>query len=235
MRHLLRFIIFTGSVLWVAIFSQSCLPVFQQYQGAETQAPGTFEITPNVATVSAYEDGESIHMQNQLGAQVAVGVAPQLDVRAAYTRVMPDFGGLNYFAFGPKISLVPARVAVFALLDFGFGELLDDTFDDTFDDASESTGDDDYTVSAGDTWSFNPTLLFTLPISERFEINPSTTVRIPLYEDGETLLAFNLGLGLGWSADGPWKLRPEFGVLVNPGESGAGLSFGVGLSFDGSK
>ena len=35
-------------------------------------------------------------MQNQLGAQVAVGVAPQLDVRAAYTRVMLNFGGLNY-------------------------------------------------------------------------------------------------------------------------------------------
>ena len=95
----------TGFLGAAAFLAQGCLPVFQQYQGARVQAPGTFEITPNVATVSFRDEGESIHLQNQVGAQVAVGVAPRLDVRASYTRVMPIYSSLNYFALGPKLAL----------------------------------------------------------------------------------------------------------------------------------
>lgn len=213
MEHRQRFIIFMSVVLWVTVFAQSCLPVFQRYQDARTQKPGTHEITPNVSVVSFTEDGETEHVQNQLGIQMAVGLTPRADLRAAYTRIeVVDIGGSNFIGFGPKFSVVPARFAIFAPVDFAFGE----------------------DIEVSDTWSFSPIFLFSSPINEDFEINPSTTVRIPLYEDGETLLAFNLGMGLG-SATGPWKLRPEFGVLVNPGESGFAWSFGLGLSFGENK
>ena len=138
---------------------------------------------------------------------MAVGLTSQADIRAAYTRVelAEDGGGSNYFSFGPKLSLAPDRFAVFA------------------------------PVEVSETWSFSPTFLITSPINEDFEINPSTMVHIPLSEDGgETLLAFNLGMGIG-SAGRPWKLRPEFSVLVNPGESGVAWSFGLGLSFGENK
>ena len=214
MKHRQQFIILMSAVLWVAVFSQSCLPVFQHYQDARTQKPGTHEITPNVAVVSFTEGGETSHIQNQLGLQAAFGLTSKADLRAAYTRVAlaEDGGGFNFVGFGPKFSLIPDRFAVFAPVDFAFGE--------------------DLKVS--DTWSFSPTFLITSRISEDFEINPSARVRIPLYEDGETLLAFNLGMGIG-AAGSPWKLRPEFGVLVNPGESGTAWSFGLGLSFGKNK
>ncbi len=213
MEHRQQFILMSA-VVWAAVFSQSCLPVFQQYQGARTLKPGTHEITPNVAAVSFTEGGETEHIQNQLGLQAAFGLTPKVDLRAAYTRVelAEDGGGFNFIGFGPKFSLAPDRFAIFAPVDFAFGEDLE----------------------VSDTWSFSPTLLITSPISKGFEINPSARVRIPLYEDGETLLAFNLGMGIG-SAGSPVKVRPELGLLVNPGESGVGWSLGLGLSFGNDK
>ena len=243
----------TVALCSAAILAQGCLPVFQQYQGARIQAPGTFEITPNVATVSLRDEedgeGESIHIQNQVGVQVAVGVTPRLDVRASYTRVMPTFSSLNYFALGPKLSLVPDRVAVFAPFDFGFGETGDFEIDVMMDDSEE----DSEKVSPSDTWSFNPAVLFSHPINERLEIGASAAVRVPLNQmdeeltdedeeldaalllSDETLLGFNIGMDCLGSVPGSpwiWRLRPDAGILVNPGESGFGWSFGIGVSIE---
>lgn len=117
--------------------------------------------------------------------------------------------GANSFVFGPKFSVSPGQLAIFVPFDFWFGEDVRKT---------------------SETWEFCPTLLLTSPIRENFEINPSASARIPLYEDGETLLAFNLGMGIG-STSSPFYLRPSLGLIVNPGESGFGWSLGLGLSF----
>ena len=58
--------------------------MFQQYQGARTQKPGTQEITPNIATVSFTDDGETERIQNQLGLQAAFGLTPKADLRAEF-------------------------------------------------------------------------------------------------------------------------------------------------------
>ena len=89
MEHRQQFIIFMSVVLWVMVFSQGCLPVFQRYQDARTQGPGTRAYTPTFATVSSHEDGESEHAQTQLGIQAAIGLSPRADLRLGYTYIQP--------------------------------------------------------------------------------------------------------------------------------------------------
>lgn len=62
------------------------------------------------------------------------------------------------------------------------------------------------------------------------EINTSAKAVIPLNrEDSDVLIAFNLGAGLSRNME-KWVLRPEVGILLNPGEDGYFMHFSVGLS-----
>jgi hypothetical protein len=68
-------------------------------------------------------------------------------------------------------------------------------------------------------------LLFTIPVGKYFEINPSAKGII----SDEFYLAFNLGLGLSTNPD-KYVIRPEYGILLNPGESGRYGQFSIGAT-----
>jgi hypothetical protein len=62
------------------------------------------------------------------------------------------------------------------------------------------------------------------------EVNGSAKMLVWLNGGGDTLLAFNLGIGLSPGSGSVW-LRPEVGYLTNPGESRHAFHAGIGLSF----
>jgi hypothetical protein len=183
-------------------------------QGARTVAPRAFEATPFYSSVSTAEGGEREKAYNQFGLLLALGASERVDVRARIERQVvsgePD-DALTVVGVGPKIALAPDKAALFLPIGLAFGGGLE----------------------ASRTLAVHPTLLFSIPFSRSLELNPSTKLLIPLNqgEGGPGLLwAANLGLAVGPDVR-RWAIRPEIGVLRNPGESGYALHYTIGASF----
>jgi hypothetical protein len=204
-------------VLLVAAASLAgCVPPFSEMQGARTVGPRAFEVTPFYSSVSTADEGEREKAYNQFGLLLALGVGERVDLRARIERQVvtgePD-DALMVVGAGPKVALVPDRAAVFLPVGLAFGDGLE----------------------SSRTVALHPTLLFTIPFSSRMELNPSTKLLIPLNEEeggAGALWAANLGLALGPDVR-RWAIRPEIGVLRNPGESGYALHYSIGASFGG--
>lgn len=204
-----------GALTWAAL-SAGCAPVFSDLQSARLVEPGQVEVTPAAGRVSFREDGESDHAQNQFGVHVATGLARSVDLRVRVESVRipaddtPD-GSVWVAGAGPKFSLVRDRLAFSLPVGFAFGE----------------------DIEVSKTWAVHPTLHFTLPAARSVEMNASAKYLIPLHGDGgDNLAAVNLGLGLGPDIR-RWAIRPEVGILFNPGEPGyfwhASLGFSVAV------
>jgi hypothetical protein len=190
-----------------------CAAPFSDFQSARTLGPGEVEATPSYSHVRFRDDGESEKVQDEFGFQFAAGLSERAELRAKYFAVRvsddDDSQTVSVLAVGPKFSLVEDRVALYTPIGFGFGS----------------------GIETSETFQLQPTLLFTLPVSENFELNPSAKAQIWLNEDdADNLLSFNLGAGISNDLS-RWALRPEVGLLVNPGEDGSFLHFGLGLSF----
>lgn len=84
-------------------------------------------------------------------------------------------------------------------------------------------------VIVSETFQFHPTARLTVPTGDHSELNLSGKVLIPFDQDQDNLLAFNLGLGFGPDLD-DWVLRPEAGVLINPGEDGVFWHMSLGFT-----
>ena len=148
-------------------------------------------------------------MEDHYGIQAATGVHDRIDLRVRYVHASGT--GVNAFGFGPKLSLLPDRLAVAVPVGFAFGE----------------------NVAVSESWELHPTLLFTQQLAERAELNVSAKSLIRLGE-GDTLWGFNLGFGLGDLER--WVVRPEVGLLFNPGEDGHFLQASLGFTwFAGSR
>jgi len=177
-------------------------------QGARMVGPGKTEITPSYSYIRFTNDGESEKMQDDFALQVARGVSERVDVRARYEMVRVEDETVHVLGAGPKLSLVPGRVAFYAPVGFAFGS----------------------DIESSETWQLQPTFLFTLPLSPQAELNTSAKAQVWLNgEDADNLLAFNVGLGLGPDLD-LWAVRPEVGMLFNPGEDGVFWHFSLGFS-----
>ena len=105
---------------------------------------------------------------------------------------------------GPKISLFKDRIAAYIPVGFAFG----------------------VDIEGIDEIELQPTLLYTIPAGKYLEINPSAK---GVFSD-EFYLAFNLGLGLSTNLD-KYVIRPEYGILVNPGDQGRLGQFSIGATF----
>ena len=187
-------------LLWATLAGVACVPVFSDFQSAKLVGRDRVEVTPSASTVSSSDDG---HVQDEFGLQVGTGVLDGMDLRAGYVHA----AGVNGVGFGPKIAVVKDRLALALPVGFAFGE----------------------GVETSRTWTAHPTLLFTQPVTRRLEVNASAKALIPLTEDwGESLVAFNVGLGIGDLRR--WAIRPEIGLLFDPGERGHFTQFGLGFT-----
>jgi hypothetical protein len=139
-------------------------------------------------------DGEHTdHIQYHVGGQVAMGVSDRVDVRARFEHIGIEDYGANVVALGPKVALVPDRLALHVPVAVAFA------------------GDSDSTA-----WAAQPALIASFPLSNLVELNPSAKYTIPINDaDGLRGFALNLGLGVG-PRDGDLVFRPEAGVMFAP-------------------
>ena len=198
------------SNIFIAIVAISCAPLFSELQSARLVGKGNIEGTPYFTSTSISSDGETDHVQNHYGIQVAYGLINGLDLRARYEYISVSQGGgaTNVFGIGPKVGLLKDRIAAYVPVGFAFG------------------GD----VDGIEEVEVQPTLLFTIPAWKYLEINPSLKGII----GDEFYCAFNLGLGLSTNLD-KYVIRPEYGMWFNPGEKGHYGQFSVGATIYISK
>jgi len=86
-------------------------------------------------------------------------------------------------------------------------------------------------------WQIHPTLLLTIPaISNKLDINLSPKYLMTFCEDCDDFIAVNLGLAFSDDLN-KWAVRPEFGLLFDPGSSdfSSHLSLGVSMIFGKNK
>jgi hypothetical protein len=180
-------------------------------QSARTAGARNLEVTPGYSAIFFRSEGDSEFLYNQIGVQAAYGISNFVDMRFSYERLFAynwTSGGLNFISFGPKIRLVRDRIAFFMNLATGFGN----------------------EVETKDFWLMYPTLLFTLPLSQYVELNPSVRGLFFFDKYSDTLLSASLGLGISPNLD-KWVLRPEIGILANPGDPGSALQVGLGVTW----
>jgi len=202
----------TCFVVVVLVFLAGCAPPFSAMQSARLAGKGNFEVTPLFSTIFFSTGGETEHVQNEYGLQVAYGLADRFDLQLRYEFIsgaVEDVGwSANVIGIGPKIGIYKDMIAMSLPIGFAFGGDIEDV---------------------GETWQFHPTFLFTLPVGNSFEFNPSTKMLIPISGDGDVLLAFNLGAGISANLK-KWVVRPEVGFLINPGEEGRFTHLSIGLT-----
>ena len=201
--------LFTISLLTLAILLQNCAPVFSEMQGARLVGEDNHEFTAGYTTVSVSNDAESDALQDEYGLQYAYGLSNHTDLRFRYVHVTSESGDINFnvIGFGPKFSLKEDIAAFYLPVGFAFGEDLE----------------------VSDTWQMHPTFLFTLPLGKNFELNPSAKALIPVGNDNDILIAFNLGAGISTDFS-KWAIRPEFGYMFDPGDDGHFTQFSIAIS-----
>lgn len=192
------------------VIAAGCAAPFSDFQSARIVPKGKVEVTPSFSAVTFTEDGDTEHLQDVYGAQVAFGAGEVSEVRVAFARVdfVDEDGGFNVFGFGPKWRIVRDHMAGYLPVGFAFGE----------------------DIEVSETWAVHPTVIFSGRLHRVVEVNPSVKVLLPLAGGAEEIrLAFNLGFGISNNLD-VWALRPEIGIMVNPGEEGFLIAYSVGMS-----
>jgi hypothetical protein len=197
----------------LAAGTPACLvPPFSSLQDARLAGRGKVELTPFVTAVGPFSNNS----QKNLGFQLQWGVSRKFDLGFRYEYLFCPGGDEWYdqgvsahtFAVGPKVSLVQNHVALFLPVGFAVGG----------------------SVGSELIWQFQPTAIFTVPLSGTVDVNASAKGLIPLNGDGDTLFAVDLGLGFR-PGRGSWNFRPEIGALFNPQGGGGYFQASLGLSY----
>lgn len=186
--------------------------LFTDQQSGWTLKPKQVEVGAAFGSVSLHLYGESGHVWNIFGLNLGVGVAERVEFRVRYGYVDTAFEThLSVVSFGPKIAVWRDVLAVYVPLEFAFG----------------------HDVRTSETWNIQPGLIASFPVGKWFEVTPSAKALIPLQkgEGEDALIALNLGIGIFATAGRNLIIRPEFGILFDPGDPGSYLQFGIGISY----
>ena len=194
----------------IVLGSGGCAPPFSELQSAKLVDEGEFEIGGHYSAVSWQYEGEGDKVQDNIGVQIAYGMAETMNLRIRYEYI--NVGDLDITAhaigFGPKFSLAEDVIALYVPVGFAAGE----------------------DISTEDNWQLHPTIIGTSTQGQVLELNASVKYILTFPEGQDDLMAFNLGLGLSPDLE-KYAIRPEGGVLINPGEDGYYWHFSLGLSF----
>jgi hypothetical protein len=197
-------------------FLTACAPLFSDMQGARLLGKKEFEITPGYSSVGIVDEDYNEGVNNFLGVQAGYGLSDKVELRFRFEHswLKKSFSeeeadtkdnSFNVIAFGPKISLLKDRAALYLPIGLAASNLLE----------------------------FQPTFLFTIPVIEnKIDLNPSVKHIMNLC-DGcwQPLAAFNVGLAVS-SDISKWAIRPEYGVLYNLSAPGHFQNFSIGLSLN---
>jgi hypothetical protein len=145
---------------------------------------------------------------NDLGFQLGMGLANGVELRVRYGRLWfreELIGeGFSYFVFTPKFRVVKDRLALLLPVSFSAEKHLERK------------------------WVFAPDLIYGMPMGQQVDLNVASSYLVSFDRDDSQLVSFNVGVAI--RNLGNWVLRPETGILFNPGESGKFWSLGLGVS-----
>jgi hypothetical protein len=204
-------------MLGIMLGASACLvPPFSDLQSAKLVGKGRVELTPHYSSITASGEDGSDHIQDNFGIQAGFGVTKLMDFRMRFEFLRHSDSGEKYdesflgyvFGFGPKFILIKDWLALFLPIGFAYGE----------------------DIKVSETWEFHPTVLFTIPVSQAFEINTSAKSLIPYRKKQNTFYALNLGLGIGRDLR-QWAFRPEIGILFDPEGDKHYFHFSLGFTY----
>ena len=210
----MRLIQVSGLLFGLSFLLSGCAPVFSDLQSAKLVGKGEYEVTPSVSEVHLNNNGKSSEIQTHVGLQAAYGLSDDTDIRIRYERITVDWNesedwAFNVIGLGPKIVLTKDVSAFYLPVGFAYGDNI---------------------IDWSETWEIHPTLLFTIPLADNFELNPSAKALIPLSNNNRDVrFAVNLGAGLSSNYD-KWIIRPELGFLFNPDSNAYYRHFSIGLT-----
>ena len=183
--------------------------VFGEYQSARITEKGRVEATGYYTSSTFFFDDWSARWLNVLGLQAGIGISERFELRMRYDRQYAVEGeisdGFNMLGIAPKFAILKDKIAALLPLSMSFS---------------------DY---GSGMWQLQPTVLVSLPMSKKVELNFTTKYFISLDEETEGgAMALNLGFAIG--NIGEWAIRPETGLMFKPGDSGSFWNYGLGVS-----
>ncbi|MCX6230080.1 MAG: hypothetical protein NTZ33_00930 [Bacteroidetes bacterium] len=203
---------------------KSCAPVFSELQGARTVGKNRIELTPSYSSVSISSETNSYEVQKDFGLQAAYGLTSNFDFRFRYEYIwisenslfnnssnllgIEPLKSVNVLGMGPKYCFVKDIFSFYLPIGLAFGG----------------------GINADKTWELHPTLLFSIPLSKnKVELNISPKYLVSLANDNDDLIAFNFGVSFSDDLT-KWAVRPEYGLLYDPKDSGHYSHFSIGFS-----
>jgi hypothetical protein len=195
------------------LLTSGCVTVFSEFQSARTLGEGNKEITANISAINYTGEGESDYHQTNIGVQFGVGLNKSVDLRFRIENLNLEGepgDNFKYYAVGvgPKISLIKDKMSVYVPIGFAIGEDL----------------------NTDETFEIHPTLLYTLPVSDDFEVNTSGKYILAFEDDRNNAVAFNVGVGIFKNS---FIFRPEIGFMVYPSDTDLiFFQFGTGMSYN---
>ena len=198
----------TVLITMAVVSAAACTPPFSELQSARLVGVGHREVTAGYNTVNAGYSGQNAHVQNEVSAQAAFGVAANTDIRARYDHIATANGSFHALSAGPKFGLVKDAVSLYLPVGIGWGGEME----------------------SARTLVLNPTLLASSRLDQHAELTGSMKYYWWMHNTNEPkLFAWNLGLGLSSDLD-RWALRPEVGLLRDVKDSGHNAQFSLGLT-----
>lgn len=202
-------LVFNFLLLTLPWLFSACSPIFSDMQSARLVGKNKFEVTPGFGSTGSVNQQEV----KSVGLQTAYGLSDRVDfrMRLEYSWWRSTSGDIDFsadwvtVAFGPKISLIKDRMALYMPLFTPLGGIFET----------------------------QPTLLITAPlVPGKVDFNPSVKHIATFCEQcWEPVFAFNFGMAI--SSDlSKWAIRPEWGVLYNFEGSDRLANFSIGTSFN---
>lgn len=207
--------------LWATMFLFGLLQLnaqsfFNTFDRARPLDQGAFVTTVSFAKQYFSYDGETEDISNTYGLVSGFGVTDEFSINlgwASYDLLNSYFKNfkVKYYIVKPKYSMLEGKIA----LGMPFGVVIS-----KFKESDESETE---TYIA-------PEFMFNYPVNDIFEFGANARIIIPFVEDANTLIRIDVAFGLSHDLS-LWAIRPEFGILFDPGEEGMYFTPGVAVSY----
>lgn len=212
------------------IFLATCLflslPIFSQtFYNSFDRATGNGQGTIEASIVAGRQifsfDGDTEAFTSNIGFRGGYSILDYLELKVSWSRSfladndLNDDLSINFIEFTPKFIFPGGKFAISLPIGRRIFKV-------------KGGG---VTISEGTTY-LTPELMFNHEFSPKFELGANLAlVQFIGEEDGiDSLVRFNINAGFSKDRN-KWVVRPEMGIVFDPGEEGSFLAPGVGFNY----